>query len=339
MRMSCRASCGILLLAAAVGCVAPAATAGAADPDAPEAEVVAEAVAAIGALPTRVLWIGAHPDDELIASPLLYALCHLPGTTCRMLVVTDGGKGNCLLSPEACGVKDAGGAAPGTLGAVRLGELSRSASLLGAGLDALALEDTASDTVLGDMQNWNQALTHVPGDSSIDRMVAVVAQAITAVHADLIVTFDPRHGTYCHPDHRAAGTLAILGAARAGLSASQVLMTELTGAYVDASGQLAQRPWVPSDPALVTYDAGAAGTWPVWPAVMSTHASQFAPAATLLFAAAPAAARRLPFAPLSGELVGGAFPPSPYDAICASETRWDGHGVCPTAAGGTGPCW
>jgi|JI10StandDraft_1071094.scaffolds.fasta_scaffold136461_3 LmbE family N-acetylglucosaminyl deacetylase len=293
---------------------------------------------ALAAAP-RVLWIGAHPDDEGYVGPLLEDLCVDRGAACGFVVITDGGKGNCRLDAATCGVNDAGGAPPGSLGALRLIEMQRSAAHFFGGTALLALEDTPSATVVGAAQNWNQRLTGVPNDTSIDRITEVLASVIRTAQPDLILTFDPRHGVYCHPDHRAAGALALRAAVAAGVDLRRVLMVETTEPYLDTTGQPTARPWVPADPAVVVYDSAAAGTWDGRVAVAAAHASQYAPSVVAALAAFPAPAQRVALLAAADVAAGAAVAPA-YAAICASEdAHWSGRGVCARADGSTGPCW
>jgi len=287
----------------------------------------------------RVLWIGAHPDDEGYVGPLLEDLCVDRGADCGFVVITDGGKGNCRLDAATCGFKDAGGAPPGSLGALRLTEMQRSAAHFHGGTALLALEDTPSSTVLGAAQRWNQRLTGVANDTSVDRITEVLASVIRTAQPDLILTFDPRHGVYCHPDHRAAGALAIRAAVAAGIDLHRVLMVETTEPYLDAAGLPTVRPWVPADPSVAIYDSAAAGTWDGRLAVVAAHASQYAPSTVAALALFPAAAQRVALLAAADAAAGGAVAPD-YAAICASEdAHWNGRGVCARADGSTGPCW
>src|SRR5687767_6067917 len=45
----------------------------------------------------HILFIGAHPDDEVVAAPLLGATCAEGGATCSFLVLTKGEGGTCGL--------------------------------------------------------------------------------------------------------------------------------------------------------------------------------------------------------------------------------------------------
>ena len=48
-----------------------------------------------------VLWVGAHPDDEVLLAPVLAKLCLLERLDCHLLVLTRGEAGICLL-PGGC---------------------------------------------------------------------------------------------------------------------------------------------------------------------------------------------------------------------------------------------
>ncbi len=325
-------SLGALLLVGAVaGCVEPSPS------DASEISTSPAEQLATGQV-TRVLWLGAHPDDEVFAAPLMADFCLRHGASCHFAVITDGGKGNCFLSPQECGVKDSGGAPPGSLGAVRLREHEQVVAALGGQAHALALEDGASPYVAGVLARWNQQLGGSASDPTFATLVQKVEDLIAATQPDLILTFDPRHGMYCHPDHRAANTLAVVAATRRGLDPGRVLMLEATSVYLDAAGRVTRRAWIPGDPALVSYDPYAAGTASATTGAMSLYRSQFQASTILAIASMSPEAWKLPWLPLAAALVDGRFAPSAYDSICASEP-WDYHGVCPRADGSTGPCW
>lgn len=293
-------------------------------------------VGALDTAPQNLLWIGAHPDDETFAMPLMADLCLRRGARCHFLVLTDGGKGNCQLAPERCGFQDAGGAPAGSLGQQRLAEHAQVAAALDATVRAPALEDSASSTIAGVLTRWEAQLGGTEPQALARARQEVVA-AIAASNADVILTFDPRHGTYCHPDHRAASLLAIVAATEAGFDPDRVLMLENTSPYVSAAGDLTMRAWVPADPGLLLYDAHAAGTWSAIAGTLSLYPTQFRPDQVQLLSQLQVAARKTAFLPLSAALVDGRFPPSAYDELCTDP--WNGRGTCPRADGSLGPCW
>jgi LmbE family N-acetylglucosaminyl deacetylase len=144
-----------------------------------------------------VLWIGAHPDDEVFISPLLGHLCLDEHLKCSLLVATRGEAGHCLL-PDGCRPD---------LATVRSAEMAKAAKLLKARLTLWDLADggAAAD---GSAGAWDAA------SGGHEALLAVLAAHIAATQADLVITFDPRHGSTCHSDHRAIGRLVVEAVAR-----------------------------------------------------------------------------------------------------------------------------
>ena len=204
-----------------------------------------------------VLWIGAHPDDEVLAAPALARLCRLERLDCHFLVLTRGEAGICLLP---------GGCLP-NLATVRTLEMQQSAALFGAGLTQWTLPDG------GGVPGWDAA------SGGHDALVSRLADFLRSLAPDLVLTFDPRHGTTCHGDHLAAGEIVL--AARATLAPEPV-------AYL-----LETRATVTATPPYVRYSAAAsaragafgyaatpdrddvAGTWSYSAAAARLHPSQF----------------------------------------------------------------
>ena len=120
----------------------------------------------------RILWIGAHPDDESIVAPLLGWACVDRGSQCEIVVLTRGENGG---DP-----------------AVRVNEMQAAAALLHAQLVQWDFADTF------DPSQWDHAV-----------LLADLRQAIATFAPTAIVTFDPAHGTTCHPAHRAIAAAVI----------------------------------------------------------------------------------------------------------------------------------
>jgi LmbE family N-acetylglucosaminyl deacetylase len=104
-----------------------------------------------------------------------------------------------------------------------------------------------------------------------------VAGYIRATAPDLVLTFDPRHGTTCHPDHRAVGQIVL--EATATMSPSpQVYLLESRVTF-------ATQPFAPHfSPAIegaIRFNANQSLSWShdtAWQAVlddMRRHPSQF----------------------------------------------------------------
>lgn len=135
--------------------------------------------------PASVMWIGAHPDDEVVAGPLLAKWCREAGARCAFLVLTRGEAGPCL-RPEGC-LPD--------IATVRSAEAAAAAQYFGATSILLTLPDGGGSAP----PNWEPRR----------EVVAAIANYIEAFRPMAILTFDPRHGTTCHPDHRATGDLVL----------------------------------------------------------------------------------------------------------------------------------
>jgi len=188
-------------------------------------------------------------------APLLGALCVEEGWSCTLVVATRGEGGGCLL-PDGCDPD---------LATVRSAEMEASAALFGAALLFLELSNGSGyEPYPGDLDDvaarWDaeQALTDV-----VDSLAAEVADA------DLVLTFDPRHGVSCHPEHRVTGALAL--AAVQSLAAPPAVL--LTGGLVE--------PTVPDDPHVVALDASellpsvGVSAWAFGGLVALAHPSQF----------------------------------------------------------------
>ncbi len=209
-----------------------------------------------------VLWVGAHPDDEVLLAPALAKLCRVERLACHFLVLTRGEAGVCL-RPEGC-LPD--------LATVRTSEMQQSAALFGAALTLWTLPDG------GGLPGWNSA------SGGHAALVARLTTFLRNLAPDLVLTFDPRHGATCHGDHRAAAELVI--EARAALLQQPALFlletrVEVTNAprsvrYFPAASANAGTFGYPATPE----SAGNAGTWSYSAATARLHRSQF-DAATL----------------------------------------------------------
>jgi len=139
--------------------------------------------------PQSMLWIAAHPDDEAVAAPLLGRWCRDQHARCGFLLMTRGQQGGCLKP---------GGCEP-DVATVRAAEAGAASQLFGAELFLLEYQDG------GGVQppDWRSS----PGDAP--DVVSRVAGIIEAFHPAIILTFDPRHGTTCHPDHRETAAIVL----------------------------------------------------------------------------------------------------------------------------------
>jgi len=159
--------------------------------------------------PAHVLWIGAHPDDEILFSPVLADWCLDRSVQCTFLVATRGEAGTCEL-PGGCGPD---------LGRVRSFEMETSAALYGATLVQWSLSDGGGADGRWSTESGSEAA-----------LIESLKNAIVASGADVVFTFDEHHGSTFHPDHRELGRLvreAMLGIE------SEVLLLILLETVVD----------------------------------------------------------------------------------------------------------
>ena len=211
---------------------------------------------------SSLLWVGAHPDDEVIAAPLLGRLCVEEGLTCTFLVMTRGEAGQCRL---------ANGCHP-DLGSVRAAEMRRSARLFGARLTQWTLADGAGAT------GWATAT------GGLSTLLSQISSFVQEVNPDIVLTFDPRHGSTCHPDHRGAADLVLQAVRQLPRRPTVYLLeTIVTGSTV---------PFTISFAAAATPAQGAFGfdanqtlpslrqtAWQLTVLAAQAHASQFVPSA------------------------------------------------------------
>lgn len=120
----------------------------------------------------RILIITAHPDDEILIAPLLANRCIRGAASCAILVMTASG--------------------------MRAQEMARSAALLNLRLTQWSFAD-----VFDAAGTWAEEA----GDRAT--LVQDIGHIIAIENPDLILTFDPRHGTTCHPAHREVGRLVL----------------------------------------------------------------------------------------------------------------------------------
>jgi LmbE family N-acetylglucosaminyl deacetylase len=193
--------------------------------------------------PERILWIGAHPDDEALLAPILGQSCMEGSDVCSMLVMTRGERGDCAL-PGGCG----------DLGALRSSEMQKAAVLFHAHLALWTFSDVMSDVAA----TWS---TEASGRAAL---ISRIESLITAERPTIIYTFDPNHGSSCHPAHRAVGELVIAAVGKLKPAPRLVFVeTIIQPGYVFASATPDAR-WLSGDWSYLIRD-------------VQIHASQFKP--------------------------------------------------------------
>jgi len=208
-----------------------------------------------------VLWVGAHPDDELYVAPILADLCIKKGMQCNLLVLTDGGKGNCH-KPEGCHP---------SVAAVRSIEMQNSANSFNyATLTMPNLEDSPAGSPDGVLESWNNSL------GGGNRLLEGLVNYLKNLKPDVILTFDPRHGSSCHLDHRAVGSLVLGAATRAGIPLSSIYFPQalwVNGLTSEGKIWTGSRAIIQNDSSVKNLDASS--LWLSIARTLAIHTSQF----------------------------------------------------------------
>lgn len=199
---------------------------------------------------TSVLWIAAHPDDEAILAPLLAHWCLDEDARCGFLILTRGEKGECLL-PAGCHPD---------IASVRSAEAGAGSELFEADLILLRLPDAGV------------AAATAGGDFS-----ATIANYIEAFRPETVITFDPRHGSTCHPDHRETARIALAAVERLSYSPELLLLET----KVEIVGEPLEIRFAPATADARRFDANTSLTstretaWEMIVEDMLRHPSQF----------------------------------------------------------------
>ena len=232
-----------------------------------------------------VLWVGAHPDDEVLAAPLLARWCLDEKLRCTFLVFTSGERGRCLLP---------GGCLP-SLATVRRAEMKRVARSYGARLIHWTLPDGGA-LADGSAPVWDAARGGHRG------LIAAIGREIDAAGADVVLTLDPFHGSTCHADHRAVGSL-VSEAVHSARSNATLFFLETRWEVRTSPLTISSRPAAPASAGTFAFDANLPrGTppRPAWNALIedaSRHPSQFDQEWLRALARVPAARRAIYLAP------------------------------------------
>jgi LmbE family N-acetylglucosaminyl deacetylase len=152
-----------------------------------------------------ILWFGAHPDDEGAVAAVMAKYCTTTGEPgkypCRMVVMTKGGGGNCEglpQNPPPCPTTN-------HVKATRAGEMQDAALYLHS---SLVQWDFSNERHAGTwdepIARWSNQVQFLGGLNAIK---TAIKNEIGQFNPDIILTFDPRHGTTCHQEHRSIGAL------------------------------------------------------------------------------------------------------------------------------------
>lgn len=212
----------------------------------------------------RILLLIAHQDDEIVFAPFIKLYCGIYGKTCKIVTATN--------DP------------------VRAQEWPVSVAKFPAQSDLGGFSSSTSplDRPSLILQRWN---TEAAAIGLID-LNGVIAREINIFSPDVILTFDPRHGTSCHPEHRAVGeavrqgVLAYTGTAFSDKSKLFFLTTRrIDGVADNGISYTGLAPIAPKDNSSTVYSAydfvswGVTG-WQFAKTLMETYPSQFSSTAS-----------------------------------------------------------
>ena len=165
--------------------------------------------------------------------------------------------------PEGCG----------DLGATRTAEMAQAAGLFRAQLTLWSFPDISVDVDAA----WSAEA------GSRGALIDRIASVITSAAPTVIYTFDPGHGSTCHPAHRAVGALVLEAASR---TSTHVAMVE-TG--VEFFGDAITFRSIATNAAALD----ATATWDYLVRDVAIHASQFTPGQVESLRRTPAEQRRV----------------------------------------------
>lgn len=251
-----------------------------------------------------VLFVGAHPDDEWGVAPILAEACIDRGAQCHFVVLSEANSGGCLFTIQ---LKDFA-----ECSRRRRLEMQASAALFNGTVEFFGLDDLFYGYNQSGMNRTLDEWSEASGgrDALVGRLEAVLRQRDPAV----ILTLDPRHGSSCHPGHRAAATLLMEARARLPEDRRAPVWLEQTSdlgispeeeATIEAGGYVG---WPDTAAETAWYDAtrtlrdGRTG-YDLMVQSRRAHASQFVEEASGAKVLRPAAAqRRVPIAALPDSL-------------------------------------
>ena len=190
-----------------------------------------------GRAPSSVMWIGVHPDDEVLPAPLLARWC-VEGDARGALLVASRGDGGSSFLPEA----------QGRLDEVRPIEMREAADVLGMDLIQWDWGDVGAENAEGVVEKWGRRV------EGVGELKSRLAEAIREVAPDVILTFDPRHGTTFHPAHMAMGRLVVEVVATFSEPRPRVYLVA-SRIERDEQGCVGLAAMAPEDPNLFVYDA------------------------------------------------------------------------------------
>lgn len=133
---------------------------------------------------TKVLWIGAHPDDETVISGILFAKCIEHGGEIKMISLTAGKYGSCC--PESI----ANGTCPTCI------ESDTCEEYLGIQREHEFMTAASHFKAEGEVWWWDDFLT----EDNYDTLISYIQQEIITYKPEVLITHAPKGG-YGHHEH------------------------------------------------------------------------------------------------------------------------------------------
>jgi len=151
---------------------------------------------------SKIIWFGAHPDDEINVAPIFGDLC-FNTATCYIALTTHGGTSD----PRKTEMDNSAAALNATVVAHETWQvLTPNPSLA-------TVKSAWESDYGGDVADW-------------------VDDILDTYTPDIILTYDPRHGGTCHPEHRAIAEYVVDAVdSHASYSRSDVILVNSLGRY------------------------------------------------------------------------------------------------------------
>ena len=200
----------------------------------------------------RLLFLGAHPDDETVLMPIFAEACLFNGASCHFVNTAQAELG-CIdtlgrVDFEACA-------------ALRMNELKASAAIVNGTTEVLGWQDLfyAHDGagLRRNLVRWEQL------GGGREALVDAIRQVLIENRPDVVFAIDPRHGSTCHPNHRATSLLLVEAVDRLPdeqrprilFENTYTVFERMTPDEVEAVDLGAMFPWPDRDEPIIYYDA------------------------------------------------------------------------------------
>lgn len=249
-----------------------------------------------------ILFVGAHPDDETGLAPLLASACIDGAARCHFVVAAEANSVGCALAGTIADPEDCSRA--------RREEMRRSARLFNGEVEFYGWDDlfyAHDDAGLG--RTLDEWADRAGGRAAL---VSRFESTLREVRPDVVLALDPRHGSTCHPAHRATSLLLVEAIGRLPIADRPQLwfeqsdnIAERNGAVGAINARFGYVGWPETARRTVYFDANRKlrnrrAAYDYVEEVLRAHASQYPKVATGEERAdAPEEWRRVPLVPFA----------------------------------------